>query len=231
MRLGAVLLVAVFCAAFAPPVSADVRVSFANGRVTVIAENATVREILQEWSRVGGSTFVDAEKIPGFERMTIRLENQPELDAIDVLLRSVAGYMVAPVDADDAVVSSIARVFILPTSKPVAYIPPPPTDIEADSDAAPARVTSMPPRPDDDGPVRVQTPPAIVAPAPVSSPAGQASPLLNNTSTQAAPGPNGAVTSSRPGVVINSPSGPRPPGGRPVVLQPTRPSGGGGGRR
>ena len=230
MRVGAVLLVAVFCAAFAPPVSADVRVSFANGRVTVIAENATVREILQEWARVGGSTFVDADKIPALERLTIRLENQTELDAIDVLLRSVAGYMVTPADADSTVVSSVARVFILPTSKPVAYIPPPDADIEAGDDAAPARVTVMPPRPDDDGPVRVQTPPAIAAPA-SASPAGQASPLLNNTSTQAAPGPNGAVTSSRPGVVINSPSGPRPPGGRPVVIQPTRPGGGGGGRR
>jgi hypothetical protein len=219
MRLRVLLLVAVFCAAFAPPVSADVRVSFANGRVTVIAENATVREILEEWARVGGSTFVDAEKIPSLERLTIRLENQTELDAIDVLLRSVAGYMVAPAGADPTVVSSIARVFILPTSTPVAYIPPPPVEIQADEDAAPARVTATPPQPDDDGPVRVQVPPAIAAPAPVASPFGQASPLLDNSSTQTAPGPNGAVTSSQPGVVIN-PARPRPPGGRPVTIQP-----------
>src|SRR5687768_653594 len=118
MRLGAVLLVVACCAAFAPPVSADVRVTFANGRVTVIADNATVSEILAEWARVGGSTFVDADKIPARERLTLRLEDRDELDAIDVLLRSVAGYMVAPAPAGSPSASTVARVFILPTSTP-----------------------------------------------------------------------------------------------------------------
>ena len=232
MRLGSFLLVAACCAAFAPPVSADVRVSFANGRVTVVAENATVSEILAEWARVGGSTFVDAEKIPARERLTIRLEDQAELDAIDVLLRSVAGYMVSPAPADATRASSVARVFILPTSTPVAYVAPPQAEeaepVNADN---PPRVTAAPPRPDDDGPVRVQTPPAVTVPAPTSSaPLGQASPLISGTSTQTVPG-LGVVTSSQPGVAIGTSQTPRPAGGRPVVLQPTRPVGGGGGRR
>ena len=227
MRLGAFLLVVACCAAFAPPVSADVRVSFANGRVTIIAEKATVSEILAEWARVGGSTFIDAEKIPARERLTIRLEDQAELDALDVLLRSVAGYMVSPVGTDAAMASSLARVFILPTSTPVAYVPPPAEQAEPATVESPARMTAAPPRPDDDGPVRVQTPPAITAPAPTSpAPLGQASPLIDGGSTQTVPG-LGAVTSSQPGVAIGTTRTTR----RPVVLKPTQTVGGGGGSR
>ncbi|MDQ3170469.1 MAG: hypothetical protein M3Q55_10065 [Acidobacteriota bacterium] len=235
MRLGSVLLVVACCAAFAPPVSADVRVTFANGRVTVIADNATVSEILAEWARVGGSTFVDADKIPARDRLTLRLEDQAELDAIDVLLRSVAGYMVAPAPAGSASASTVARVFILPTSTPVAYVAPAPEGQTEPTDAdAPARLTSAPPRPDDDGPVRVQTPPAVTAPAPTATaPMGQASPLISGapSATQTVPG-LGVVTSTQPGVAIGtSPPAPRSQGGRPVLLRPSRPGGGGGARR
>jgi hypothetical protein len=86
------------------------------------------------------------------------------------------------------------------------------------------------PMPDDDGPVRIEAPPAIAAPASTSGPLGQSSPLLNNA-TQTLPGLGGAVTSSRPGAVINTPGAPRQPGARPVTIQPTRPAGGGGGGR
>lgn len=230
MRVRAALLVAACCAAFAPPVSADVLVKFAQGRVTVIASDATVREILAEWSRVGGSTFVDADKIPSTERLTIRLENQSEIDAIDVLLRSVAGYMVAPAQRPGSSVSAVSRVFILPTSTPAPYVAPPPVaDMASPDEDAPARVTSAPVRPDDDGPVRVSQPPAPPSPSAVA-PQGQASPLISNLPTQATPG-LGITTSSQPGVVIARPGQPRP--GRPMTrpTQLVRPGGGGGGGR
>lgn len=233
MRFGAVLLVVACCAAFAPPVSADVRVTFANGRVTVIADNATVSEILAEWARVGGSTFVDADKIPAQERLTLRLEDQAELDAIDVLLRSVAGYMVAPAAAGAPTASTVARVFILPTSTPVAYTPPPDAEAEVAETDVPARVNAGPPRPDDDGPVRVETPPGAPAPGQTAAaPIGQASPLIAGA-TQTSTVPSlGVVTSSQPGVAIGtSPAAPRSQGARPVLLRPSRPGGGGGGPR
>lgn len=232
MRIGAALLVAACCAAFAPPVSADVRVTFANGRVTVIASEATVREILAEWSRVGGSTFVDADKIPSSQRLTIRLEDQPELDAIDVLLRTVAGYMVVPSAAPAASASAVGRVFILPTSTPAPYVaPPPPAEFASLDEAAPARLTTAPVQPDDDGPVRVSSPPAPAVPQAAGAPQaplGQTNPLISNTPTQTTPG-LGIATSSQPGVVIASPGQPR--AGRPMTrpTQPARP--GGGGRR
>lgn len=230
MRLAAFLLVAACCAAFAPPVSADVRVTFSNGRVTVVATDATVSEILAEWSRVGGSTFVDADKIPSTDRLTIRLEDERELDALEVLLRSVAGYMVTPVAGSPAGVSVVNRVFILPTSTPVEYLPPP-ASLAADNpgDAVNPRRSAGPPQPDDDGPVRIATPPPLQTPqaAAPQAPLGQAGPLLNGAPTQTMPG-LGVVTSSQPGVAI--------PAGTPVRRRPTtqptqpiRPGGGGGG--
>lgn len=226
MRIGAVLLVAACCAAFAPPVSADVRVTFANGRVTVTASEATVREILAEWSRVGGSTFIDADKIPSNERLTLHLEDQDELDAIDVLLRKVAGYLVAPAPASASGASVVGRVFILPTSTPAPYVAPPPVaDVAAPVEGSRARLTSAPVQPDDDGPVRVSQPPAATTAAP-QAPLGQANPLIGGTQTQTSPG-LGVVTSSQPGVVIPSPGQTKP--GRPTTRpsQPLRPGGGG----
>lgn len=230
MRIGAALLVAACCAVSAPPASADVRVTFANGRVTIIATAATVHEILEEWSRVGGSTFVDADKIPSNERLTIHLENQSELDAIDVLLRSVAGYMVSPASAAASSASAVGRVFILPTSTPAPYVaPPPPADVALPDEGPRARVSSAPVQPDDDGPVRVSPPPPAPATAGApQAPLGQASPVIGGTvTTQTSPG-LGVVTSSRPGVVIEGPNQTRP--GRPTTrpTQAVRPGGGGG---
>lgn len=228
MKPIAVLLAAAFTAALAAPASAEVRVTFVDGRVTIVATDATIPEILAEWARVGGSTFVDADEIPARERLTIQLENRLELDALDVLLRSVAGYMVAPIDPDPSAASRIAHVFILPTSTPGPYTPPPPVQFESVAyTEAPATLSSRPPQPDGDtaAPAAAEPQPADVVPAP-GQPLGQASPLTNPSSTQTVPG-LGVVTSSRPGVVIDN----QPRSRRPVAT-PTRPrpGGGGGGR-
>ena len=37
----------------------------ANGRVTLVAKDVTVREILAEWARVGQTRIVNAEKLTG----------------------------------------------------------------------------------------------------------------------------------------------------------------------
>ncbi len=36
-----------------------------NGLVTLVAQNVTVREILAEWTRQGGTQMKDADKVPG----------------------------------------------------------------------------------------------------------------------------------------------------------------------
>jgi hypothetical protein len=74
---------------------ADVTVTMHDGRVTIVAKDATVRQILTEWARVGQTKIVNVERIPGGP-MTLELTNVPEQQALDLLLRSVSGYMTAP---------------------------------------------------------------------------------------------------------------------------------------
>ena len=75
--------------------SADVQVTMQNGRVTVIAKNATLAQILAEWARVGQTKIVNGERVPGGP-VTLQLTDMPEQQALDTLLRSIAGYMAAP---------------------------------------------------------------------------------------------------------------------------------------
>lgn len=100
----------------------SVSVSFEDGRVTLSARNAPLRTILAEWSRVGGSRIVNAERIAG-QPMTLELTDVSERDALGVLLRSVSGYIVAPRVGQVAGRSSFDRIFILPTSAPVRATP------------------------------------------------------------------------------------------------------------
>ena len=82
------------------PASADVRSPSTNGRVSLSARDATVRQILTEWARVGQTQIVNVERIAGGP-ITIEFTNVPEAEALDMLLRSVSGYMAAPRAAVD----------------------------------------------------------------------------------------------------------------------------------
>src|SRR4030081_1449150 len=94
---------------------AEVHVTMQNGRVSVVAKDATVRQILTEWARVGQTKIVNVERIPGGP-MTLELTNVPELQALDLLLRSVSGYMTAPRPVAVANLSQFDRVVVMPTS-------------------------------------------------------------------------------------------------------------------
>jgi len=196
-----------------------VRVTFAGGRVTVIAVDATLGDILREWARAGGSRFTNIEKIPVRERVTVRLENETELRALDVLLRPLAGYAVTGRAQGARGASAIDRVLIMPApSRPMVYGPaaPAPTNNFAVDSPQQRPMIGGPPMPDDDGPTRREVPPPMTAPA---------------SPTHTVPG--FGVTSSQPGAVIPTQS-PNPnqntarPGGRPGIT-PTQPRPGGGG--
>jgi hypothetical protein len=98
------------------------------GRVTLVAENATVREILTEWGRVGGSYIVNGDKLAGPPIPMLRFDNRPEAEVIDSLLRSAAGYILGPRTVRTTGPSVYEAVMILPTSTPVgsavASVPP-----------------------------------------------------------------------------------------------------------
>src|SRR5579872_3268482 len=91
-------LAAVFAAFLlsASTASAEVQLTIQNGRVTLKAKDATLRQIMQEWARVGQTRVVNVERIPGGPIQTIELNNVPEAEALQILLRSVSGYIAAP---------------------------------------------------------------------------------------------------------------------------------------
>jgi hypothetical protein len=110
--------------------AAEVRISITEGRVTLSARDATVRQILTEWARVGRTQIVNVERIAGGP-ITIEFTNVPETEALDMLLRSLSGYMVAPRAAVIADASSFDRIIVMPTSAsprpaPSASAAPPP---------------------------------------------------------------------------------------------------------
>src|SRR5262245_24818243 len=103
----------------ARPASAEVSVTMNAGRVTVTAKNATVGQILAEWAKVGQTKIVNAERVPG-PPMTLELNDVPEAAAIEILLRSAGGYVLAPRRAATTNASRYDRILILPQSAPIA---------------------------------------------------------------------------------------------------------------
>jgi hypothetical protein len=107
--------------------SADVKLTITNGHVTLSAKDATIRQILTEWARVGQTTFVNADKISGAP-VTLELADVSEELALDVILRSVSGYLAAPRASTIANASRYDRVLVMPTSVGTkASAAPPPT--------------------------------------------------------------------------------------------------------
>jgi hypothetical protein len=91
-----------------------------------VTREATVREILAEWTRQGGSVFVNSDRLAGGP-MTLQFASQPETDVMASLLKQAAGYLLGPRRAGTIGVSSLEVVYILPTSNPSAggYTAPP----------------------------------------------------------------------------------------------------------
>src|SRR5262245_14636333 len=109
-----VFSVAAFLAA-SLPASAEVQLAMQNGRVTIVAKDATLRQILTEWARVGQTKVVNIERVGG-AAMTLQLTNVPEQEALDVLLRSVSGYLAAPRPTSVPNLSRFDRILLMPTS-------------------------------------------------------------------------------------------------------------------
>jgi hypothetical protein len=128
----------VLCTASAA--SADVRLTMQDGRVSIVAKDATVRQILAEWARVGHTTIVNLDRIPGGP-VTLELTDVTEAKALEVLLRSLSGYIAAPRATAVASLSHYDRIVVIPTlasERPaVAPAPPPQRAAAAAAVAAP----------------------------------------------------------------------------------------------
>ena len=119
-----------------PASAGELALSFNDGRVTLKASNVSLRQILTEWARLGQVRIVGLEKVAGAP-ITLELVDVPEKQALEILLRTVAGYVAAPRQvAATATASRFDRLILLPTSmasaapvatpRPTAFTPPAP---------------------------------------------------------------------------------------------------------
>jgi hypothetical protein len=127
-----------------------------DGRVSLEANAVPVRQILAEWARVGGTKIVGADKITGAP-LTLHIVNMPERQALDIILRNVAGFMAAPRLASAAPgVSAYDRILILATSSAPAPAPAAangrPNTNTAAGRRLPPRPPNLQPSPADDTP-------------------------------------------------------------------------------
>src|SRR5688572_16577127 len=99
--------------------------SIQDGLVTLDAQDVTVRQILTEWARVGKTQIINVERITGGP-ITLKIDPPvPEKQALDIVLRSVPGYMAMPRVAFVANASIYDRILIMATTTAVAAIRPP----------------------------------------------------------------------------------------------------------
>jgi len=203
--------------------SADVKLTIDNGHVSIDAKDATVRQILTEWARVGQIKVVNVERIPGGPQ-TIELTNVSEAEALQILLRSISGYIAAPrTTPAGPTASQFERIVVMPTAAapraavsaaapPMTSTPmPPPMAQPADDEDEERPVPGGPPR----GPVFNQFPrPQVVTPQ------GQGAPpqpfIPGGESQPAQPAPPVQQPSAQPsapfgGVAVPGMVAPAPP--------------------
>jgi hypothetical protein len=104
----------------------EVRLVIKDGRVVLVARDATLRDILVEWERVGGTRIVNRDRVPG-TRLTLELANVTEEQALTTLLRPIAGYMAARRLGPEGGASAFSRIVLMPalaTPAPAASAAP-----------------------------------------------------------------------------------------------------------
>lgn len=211
--------------------AADVRLTLQGGRVSIIARDATVRQILTEWARIGQTRIVNLDRIPGGP-ISLEFTNVHEQQVLEVLLRSVSGYLLAPREVPAENLSRFDRIIVMPTSvaprvgvasPPPVFQPPPRLDSGDDNEPTQGGPRLGPPR----GPVFTTFPqPQIVDPSQDAPEVPVALPQQPFTTPGVIPGlsssPGGAPVagSARPGEIIQPP--PQQPRQEPGA-QPNRP--------
>ncbi len=186
MALGLPLLPVSAQSAFA----GELKLTMQGGRVTILADRVPLRQILQEWARVGQTTIINADKMTG-PAITLQLVDASERDALDILLRSASGYIAAPRPVPVTNAAFYDRVTIMATSRAPA---------STNAQAAPPPFQRPPtPMDDNDEPINVNSPnqinPTQVNPAFGIFPGMLGQPGQAQIMTQ----PNGAPIMTQPG--------------------------------
>jgi hypothetical protein len=229
MRLliaAALLFGSVRAEAAAPPVQLALR----DGMIWLVARDATLGQVFDEWARVGQTTVVNADQLSG--RVSIELSGIPEGQALDVLLRNAGGFLAVQrvaAPGGGSASSQFARIVIMPVRNPAARTAPVNTNA-----AMPAPVYQAPPPnavPVAPGVQRLIGPDGQPVPddqedAPAPRPGRRALPPGFATPPQTPPAAppalpqSGPVGSSVPGMIV-----PAPGAATPAPQPPRRPSG------
>ncbi len=153
-----------------------------NGLVTLVAQNVTVREILAEWTRQGGTQMQNADKLTG-PPVTVQFDGQPEAAVLESLLRSTAGYILYPRIEGSNGASIWQSVSILPTSHPTQLY-------SAPTSSAPQIAPVVQTMPDDEIPpvTPTQSQPAQTKPTPSPEPSRPTMPGVYVPLTTVPPG-------------------------------------------
>lgn len=169
MRLLTYVLTAVLSVGLASTASAQVRLTIQNGHVSLVAKDATLRQILAEWGRVGQTRIVNGDRVPGGP-MTLQFSDLPEDRALETLLRPISGYIAAP-RPDGAMAANISRfdrIIVMPSIAPsavqgvnAAANPPPPAFPQFQQFPQPGQPTMVIPGVSDDQEEVGQRPPVF----------------------------------------------------------------------
>jgi hypothetical protein len=191
-------LVAAVLVTPSPALAGELRLSIANGRVTLIAQDVPLKQILDEWGRVGQTTIVGSDKLSG-GNVTLELRDVPESKALETLLRSASGYIAKPRNlmAGGTGPSSFDRILIMAPSRAPAAPPP--------VAQTPFRTQQMLPPPpiDDDGePTNVMPPGSVPYNAmPMAQPFPGQAPNVPGAIAPAGQQPAPPMTAPRPGML------------------------------
>jgi hypothetical protein len=183
----------------------QVKLEIHDGRVTLDAKDATVREILTEWARVGQARVMNAERVPG-SAITILLTDVPEQQALETVLRSVAGFVAVPRAVAQGNTSVFDRIMVMPASRPaVIPVSASANPVQPQQYQNPYQRAVPPPTvvvDDQDDPM-----PTAQMPMPGQQPAGAAQPGMMT------PNPQTVQPGGSPGGVYGNPYGPNAGGG------------------
>jgi hypothetical protein len=229
-----------------PASAASLKLTFHEGRVSLDAQDVTLREILTEWARVGRTRIVNLERINSVP-MTLKFDAVAEDEALDIILRTLPGYMAAPRAVAMADASTYDRLLIMATTTAVAALAPrgqgataqdPRFSVTELRRPQPTLNPGLLPDPSDDP--RIMGDPSIAAAAaaglisiPALQPGGMGTPLGAYQPPDRSGGPppnqeppptagspsnpwNAPVGTSRPGLATPQAAPPPPPQNRPA---------------
>jgi hypothetical protein len=103
--------------------AAGLTLTIQDGLVSLDAQDVTVRQILTEWARIGKTRIINVERITGGP-VTLKFDDTPERQALDIVLRTIPGYVALPRATPVADASLYDRILIMATTTAVAPLRP-----------------------------------------------------------------------------------------------------------